>query len=462
MSTTSNQENEVSSAYATALLRSLHFSGVRFLRYCTVDACNNVRCKVKPVDHLLLQQGVTTLDDQVSIAEVCYAGLPYHADAMVEGTGLDAKNVLILKPDLNSFRILPYARKSAIVLGNSFDQFSNETSPLCTRSMLGRVVREAREHHNIAFSVGVELEFCLVDTKTGSFVDESVFANTITLNDQEEFLSDLYDQLKQQYIPIELIHSESGPGQLEVVLRYSDDPVGLADNVLLAKETISAVARAYGCKALFLPKYDMAKAGNGIHVHLSIMDATTRKPLFCEGNSLSSKGSSFVEGLLEHLPAILGLTMPTVNSFRRVGPGCWTGSKVGWALEDKEVGIRVCSNLTTKEWDHVECKLVDASCNLYMGLAALLHSGLDGIARGLKLRPALSEIAETDNSSTIVAPLPTSLEAALDALQQDETIIQHLLGPRLSQAYLALRRSEAQRSSNMTLEDEVREALARS
>lgn len=160
MSTTShksniNQANDVtSSAYATALLRSLHFSGVKFLRYCTVDVCNNIRCKAKPVDQLLSQHGRVTLNDQVSIPEVCYAGLPYYADAMIEGTGLTAKKVLILQPDLHSFRILPYAPKSAIVMGNSIDQFTDESSPLCTRSLLSKVVRDAREQHNIAFVTG--------------------------------------------------------------------------------------------------------------------------------------------------------------------------------------------------------------------------------------------------------------------------------------------------------------------
>lgn len=460
MSTTSlstNQANDVYSTYATALLRSLHSSGVRFLRYCTVDACNNMRCKVKLVEKLLSQPGSVTLNDQVSIAEVCYAGLPNYADVMIDGTGTDAKNVLILQPDLSSFRILPYAKKTAIVMGNSVDQFTNEASPFCSRSLLGRVVRDAREQHNIAFSVGVEFEFCLVNAKTGSFVDDSVFANTITLNEQEEFLVDLCDQLKQQYIPIELIHAESGPGQLEVVMEHSNDLLAVADNIVLARETISAVSKAHGYRALFLPKYDASRAGNGMHVHVSIQDARTGDPLFCDGNSLSPKGSSFVEGLLDHLPAIMGLTMPTVNSFRRVGPGCWTGSKVGWALEDKEVGVRVCSNLTTKEWDHVECKLVDATCNPYLGLAALLHSGLDGINRQLKLRPPLSE-AENDDRT---APLPASLEEALDALGHDEFIIDYLLGPRLSKGYLTLKRNEAQRSSEMTLEDEVREVLAR-
>jgi glutamine synthetase len=154
------QELLASSAYATALLRSLHFSGVKFLRFYTVDVCNNVRCKVKPVDHLLLKNNnnnnnnnnnVLSLDHQVSVAEVCYAGLPYYADYMIDGTGMNAKNVLMIQPDLNSFRILPYSPKSAIVMGNLYDQYTNESSPLCTRSLLGKVVQDAIEKHNITF-----------------------------------------------------------------------------------------------------------------------------------------------------------------------------------------------------------------------------------------------------------------------------------------------------------------------
>lgn len=148
-------EGEPSSAYATALLRSLHFSGVQFLRYFTVDVCNNVRCKVKPVGHLLQNQ--KGLEGEVSIASVCYAGLPYYADYMIANeTGLDATTVQTVQPDLNSFRILPYAPKSALVMGNLFEQHnsnssSNEPSPLCARGLLRKVVQEAAEKHNIAF-----------------------------------------------------------------------------------------------------------------------------------------------------------------------------------------------------------------------------------------------------------------------------------------------------------------------
>ncbi|OEU23650.1 glutamine synthetase/guanido kinase, partial [Fragilariopsis cylindrus CCMP1102] len=342
-----------------------------------------------------------------------------------------------IQPDLTSFRILPYAPKSAIVMGNFYDQYTKEPSPFCTRSLLGKVVHDAVEKHNITFSVGIELEFCLVDSKTEQFVDKSVFANTITLNEQEAFLNDLYNQLQEQYITIELIHAESGPGQIEIVLEYiKNDPVQVVDNVLLAKETIHAVAHKYGLKALFIPKYDFLKAGNGLHVHMSIYDSITGEQIFCNNSSLTQKGSAFVEGILIHMKGLLGLTMPTVNSFRRVGPGCWTGSQIGWDLEDKECGVRVCSNIKTKEWDNVEYKFCDGSCNLYLGLAALLSSGLDGISKAFKLRPSLQ--TDQPSSSTTADPIPVSLIEALGALEEDNHLID-LIGPRLSKAYLALR-----------------------
>lgn len=464
--TTKSYNHNQERAYTTALLRSMQFSGVQFLRYVTVDACNNIRCKVVPVKHLQRTNNNTTtascLNNQVSIASVCYAGLPHFADIMIEGTGMNAKHVLTVQPDLNTFRNLPYARKTALVIGDLLDQYTDEPSPLCTRTLLKSVLQQAAELHNITFGVGVELEFCLFDAKTGKAVDESVYGNSTTLNQQEDFISELHDQLEQQYIPIELIHSESGPGQLEVVLRYSEDPVELADNVLLAQETIRAVAHQHGYKALFAPKYDMTKAGNGMHVHVSIRDATTGQSLFGnQGSSgVSAQGGAFMEGILNHLPALLGLSLPTVNSFRRVGKGCWTGSAVGWGVEDKEVGLRVCSNINTKLWDHFEYKLCDATCNLYLVLSGLLSAGLQGMERNLVLRPALGDNHEANTPAVVEAPLPRTVQEALDVLESDP-LLMNVVGSQLGQGYLALRRAEAERADKMSFEKEVAEFLKR-
>lgn len=472
----------VERAYTTALLRSLQFSGVKFLRYFIVDVFNNIRSKAKPID-ILLKKDVASLNQEVSMAEVCCGGVPFYADSMQPNTGLDARKVLSIQVDPASVRVLPYAPKSAIVLGDLIDQFTGEVSPLCTRSLLRRVVQRAALQHDIAFNVGAELEFCLVkkdseksfggfgDGDGGGvvrFVDQSVFANTITLNENEDFIDQMYTQLQQQHIPVELVHAESGPGQLEVVLEYCQDPVLLCDNIVLAKETIQAVAKQFGCKALFLPKYDMTKAGNGLHVHASIRQVSTGKPLFAAGSvkggfdvsaadALTPQGASFVEGILQHLPAIMGLSLPTVNSHYRVGKGCWTGSVIGWGLEDKEVAIRVCSNLRTKEWDHVEYKLLDSTANPYLALGAVLMSGLSGIESEVTLRPSLDALEEQDAD-----PLPYSLEECLDALEADSLLTSaSYMGEYLTKAYLTIRRHEEKRSSEMAIEQQVQEALDR-
>lgn len=405
---------------------------------------------------------MTTLNNQVSIASVCYAGLPHHADYMVGD--VDAKNVLVVQPDMNTYRVLPYASKTAVVMGNLTDQYTHAQSAMCTRTLLQNVLHEAQENHNIAFNVGIELEFCLVDAETGKFVDDSVYGNTTTLNQQEQFIADLHEQLEQQYIPIELIHSESGPGQLEVVLQYSPDALEMADNVVLAQETIKAVARRHGMKALLAPKYDMTKAGNGMHIHMSMRDAATGQSLMGKGHGVagfSSMGEAFVEGILRRLPALMGLSLPTVNSFRRVGKGCWTGSVVGWALEDKESGLRVCSNLSTNEWDHVEYKLCDSTANLYLVLAGLFSSGLHGLEQKLELRPAIGDNAQCHSTmAEEPAPLPGTVKEALHALECDDLLTKAMPLP-LGRSYLALRRAEADRSADMTLEEEVAEFLAR-
>lgn len=185
----------------------------------------------------------------------------------------------------------------------------------------------------------------------------STFGNATTLNEQEDFITTLYDQLEQQDIPVELIHSESAPGQLEVVLRYSDNVLNFADDVVYARETVTNVAKQHGMKALFLPKTSMMAAGNGGHLHFSFREVGSPRNAFSDTSQptgISRKGEAFIEGLLDHLPSLLSFSIPTVNSFRRVGPGCWTGHELGWSTEDKDSPVRVCIDLNTQQIRSVE------------------------------------------------------------------------------------------------------------
>jgi glutamine synthetase len=111
--------------------------------------------------------------------------------------------------------------------------------------------------------------------------------------------------------------------------------------------------------------------------------------------------------------------------------------------------------LQTKEWDHVECKLVDSTANPYLAVGALLQSGLSGIVHKATLRPSMHEDAPTSSQH-----LPDTLGEALDALEADSFITKTFLGDKLTKAYLAVRRHELERSFKMKLDEEVEEALA--
>ena len=193
------------------------------------------------------------------------AAMPAYGDVIIlPETNIDARDVLTMTPDLSSLRILPYCNSSAMVFGTLHDQRTGVLSEFCTRGLLARVVNTAKEKIGIGFTVGVEIEFCLVkknvvDGLGRSYnasqpvpvaVDSSLFTSTTSLNDQDDFIEEVYDNLAKQNISVEMIHSESAPGQLEVVLPYETDVMKLADNVVLAKETIKVCAQKHRSKDL--------------------------------------------------------------------------------------------------------------------------------------------------------------------------------------------------------------------
>jgi len=439
------------------LLDVLQYANVDFLRFASVDVSNNIRTKAVPIKRLIKDKGACAvslhpiLDDQVSIAKVCMAGMPSYDDVIIPGSGVSAKDVLMIKPDLNSLKILPYSPKSAMVFGTMHDQRTGELSPFCTRGLLSRVIETAKKKFGIGFTVGIELEFCLVKADSPEElvpIDTSLFGGTTTLNHQQDFINDLYAHLEKQNIEVEVIHSESAPGQMEIVLQYDFSAINLADNVVHAKETIKCCAKQHGMISIFAPKVYGSKAGNGMHIHLSLRDESSSDPLRNTFQaeapfSISEIGQSFLEGILCHLEGLLSLTMSSTNSFLRVGQGCWTGHAVGWEVEDKESPLRVCVNSRSCRATNVEMKLMDNTCNIYLALASILWAGLNGIKQKMCLRPMISEM---DN----IQALPKSLEESLDCLEKDY-VLRDLLGEELCNAYIAVKRAEIEYSKNSLL-----------
>jgi glutamine synthetase len=141
---------------------------------------------------------------------------------------------------------------------------------------------------------------------------------------------------------------------------------------------------------------------------------------------------------------------------------------VGWDFEEKEVPLRVVADLAERSWEHFEVKLIDSMANIYLALAGILAAGLDGMEKNLTLRPGLGEQqAAAASASSAATPttspvlLPRTIEESLNLLESNDFLMNDVLPKAMSRGYLAVRRDEAKRASNMTLEDEVQEALNR-
>eukprot|EP00397_Hematodinium_sp_SG-2012_P014852 GEMP01015112.1.p1 GENE.GEMP01015112.1~~GEMP01015112.1.p1 ORF type:complete len:421 (+),score=78.63 GEMP01015112.1:893-2155(+) len=381
--------------------------------------------------------------------------LPSQADVLAPDSGLWVNTMLTLKPDLSTLEVISYRLRHAHVFGQLYEP-NGALSPFCARGLLRRLASDAITKQNIQITVGCEIEFALLTPDRQPF-NTSNFALNKAFDDAIPVLDDILDACTKNEVPILQIHSEAAPGQFEIVLDHCD-PLKQVDHIIRCREIIHAVAKMHNLTSTSIPSMDPNQAGNGAHFHLSFADCygTNLFPDATRPYGFSLIAEQFMAGVLEHLPALSAITVPSVNSFRRLLPGHWCGANCAWGIENKEAPIRVCSGTSGGIPLHFEIKTVDAMCNPYLALAAVIASGLDGIQNEKHLPPPAETATDLDKSER----LPASLDAALEQLDND-TVLLEAMGPRLSRAYMAVKRSEFGHFSNLTLMEEVDTLLSK-
>ena len=362
-----------------------------------------------------------------------------------------------MRADWSTFKIVPYSPGHARVFTNIF----NGTEPWtnCPRSFLQKVISKAQKS-GLNFMAAFENEFYLlsrIDEKLVPF-DQSLFAQTSALDKAHYIISEITSSLAQQEIYPEMVYSESGGGQFEIPVHFSNIMTA-ADQQVVFRETVRGVAQKNtNLVASFVPKLFANKAGNGAHLHLSIWrngeNITASKT---SAHEISKEAEYFIAGILHHLPALMCLTTPSTNSYKRIQPRFWSGAYTCWGYGNREAAVRIPQVDTEGSITNFELKTVDPSCNPYLALGAVISAGLDGIEKKMILNKQVNkdpaDLTEREMKESNIKRLPLNLGEAIEFLTEDVVLL-HALEKDLSQSFLAVRTAEWEAMKNMTVEQE--------
>ena len=232
--------------------------------------------------------------------------------------------------------------------------------------------------------------------------------------------------MKEAGIEINYHHPEvAASGQFEIEPQLGQRSK-MADNTMLIKYIIHNTALKHGKSATFMPKPIYGEAGSGMHVHMLLLK--DGQPVFSDDNGyahLSETAHYFMGGLLKHIASLCALTNPSTNSFKRLVPGYEAPVTVGYATSNRSAVIRIPAYAKSPDKRRFELRNPDATCNPYFCYAAILMAGLDGVKN--KIDPHANGWGPydmnlynlPDEEKAKLKGLPTSLDAALNALEDD-------------------------------------------
>lgn len=259
--------------------------------------------------------------------------------------------------------------------------------------------------------------------------------------------SEIVTVLEQIGIEVEVHHHEVATGgQVEIDLKY-DTLVRMADKVMIYKYVVRNVAKKYGMAASFLPKPIYGDNGSGMHTHQSIFKGG--KNIFFDPKGygeLSKSALSYVAGLLTHVEAVLGITNPTVNSYRRLVPHFEAPTSIAFSKRNRSAAIRTPMYFTNEEKSkRIEFRCPDPTCNPYLSFAAQLTAGLDGLTK--KMDPTKLGFGPFDENiwdKKNVRQTPNNLFATLDALSKCDTMTERgVFAKEIIESYIEVKTEEA-------------------
>lgn len=336
----------------------------------------------------------------------------------------------------------------------------------CPRSFLRRV-STALSDIGLEARVAFEYEFSLAREVAGEFVPvhHGPGYSDSVLVAHHELALDLIRAFEGQGLEVQQFHPEYTPGQFEVSIAPRR-PLETADHSLILRQTVRAVAKRYGMRATFSPR-TFGPVGNGMHLHLSVWRGD-RNLLHDPQRStgMTAEGEAFVAGILRELPALVAVTAPSPLSYLRLQPHHWSGATQCWGPENREAALRFVRGMvgTRGSAANVEVKPVDATCNPYLAMGAILAAGLAGVTERLELPPPTTEdpsaLPPEERERRGVAGLPASLSEAIQRLAASQ-VLRAAMGDLLFETFLATRRGDEEQYRDVAEDEMVRQYLWR-
>jgi glutamine synthetase len=292
------------------------------------------------------------------------------------------------------------------------------------------------EGGNLAFKVGVK----------GGYVPVA------PVDSQQDIRSEMVRLLQESGLRVERHHHEvATAGQAEINFRF-DTLTKTGDNLMKYKYIIHNTARQYGKVATFMPKPLFGDNGSGMHVHQSIFNEG--QPLFYDKEgygSLSQMALNYIGGILYHAPALIAITNPSTNSFKRLVPGYEAPVNLVFSKGNRSAAVRIPIAAVSPKGCRIEFRTPDSTANPYLAFAAMLMAGLDGIKRkidptALGYGPYDKNIYElSDEEKKEIRSVPGTLDEALDALEADYEFLTEggVFTKEFIENYVSFKRSEA-------------------
>ena len=345
-----------------------------------------------------------------------------------------------IRPDLSTLRRTPWLEGTAIVIGDVCDHHG-QLLPHAPRSILKKQLARLEERGWTA-KLGSELEFYLFDEPydqarekdykklkhAGWYIEDyHIFQTT----KEEGIIRAIRNHMDAIGIPVEVSKGEWGPGQEEINFRYAE-ALEMADRHVIYKNAAKEIAFLQGKAITFMakPYYDLA--GSSCHIHSSLWEAKTDKPLFhdrADDLGMSKLFKHYVAGLLTLARDMTFFLAPCINSYKRFQSGTFAPTKAAWSLDNRTAGFRV---IGAGPGTRVECRIPGADANPYLAFAAIIAAGLHGIDNELELpKPFQGNMYQAKR----IPDVAKTLRDALVGLEKSK-VLRAALGDEVVEHYL--------------------------